>query len=89
MTLKIKKVLADYLSYFVLVMFASLLLSPTTFATEKLLIYTVNYPLQYFAQRIGGEFVTVKFPAPPGIDPAFWNPDTKTVAEYQSADVIL
>ena len=32
---------------------------------RKPVIYTVSYPLQYFAQRIGGDEVDVVFPAPP------------------------
>jgi zinc transport system substrate-binding protein len=60
-----------------------------TRADERLSIYTVNYPLQYFAQRIGGELVDVSFPAPQGIDPADFMPDIDTVAEYQQADIIF
>jgi zinc transport system substrate-binding protein len=52
-------------------------------------IYTVNYPLKYFAERIGGEHVEVVFPAPPDVDPAYWMPDRKTITEYQQADLIL
>jgi zinc transport system substrate-binding protein len=52
-------------------------------------VYTVNYPLQYFAKRIAGETVDVEFPAPPGIDPALWAPGAGTVADYQNADRIL
>jgi len=52
-------------------------------------VFTVNYPLAYFAQRIGGRHVTVHFPAPPDIDPAFWQPDEETVGAYQSADLVL
>jgi zinc transport system substrate-binding protein len=55
----------------------------------KLLVYTVNYPLQYFAERIGGDLVRVEFPAPTDGDPALWSPDPATVAAYQEADVIL
>jgi len=33
-------------------------------------VYTVNYPLQYFAEKIGGEYVDVQFPAPSDVDPA-------------------
>jgi zinc transport system substrate-binding protein len=51
--------------------------------------YVVNYPLQYFAQRIGGEHVNAVFPAPADIDPAYWMPDTKTISDYQQADLIL
>ncbi len=55
----------------------------------KLLVYTVNYPLQYFAERIGGDRVRVEFPAPADGDPASWSPDAANVAAYQKADVIL
>jgi len=58
-------------------------------ADERVSVYTVNYPLQYFAQRIGGELVDVSFPAPQGVDPADWIPDIDTVADFQQADVIL
>jgi len=56
---------------------------------ERLRIYTVNYPLQYFAQRIAGDDAEVFFPAPDDIDPAFWKPDVQTVSAYQGADLIL
>ena len=52
-------------------------------------VYVVNYPLEYFAQRIGGEYVKVGFPAPADEDPAFWVPDPETIAAYQQADLIL
>ena len=52
-------------------------------------VFTVNYPLQYFAERIGGEHVEVSFPAPPDGDPANWNPDPDSIAAYQQADLIL
>jgi zinc transport system substrate-binding protein len=55
----------------------------------RLTLYTVNYPLKYLAERIGGEIVTVVFPAPPGIDPAYWSPEPEQVAAYQRADLIL
>lgn len=56
---------------------------------EKPSVYVVNYPLAYFAERIGGESVSVRFPAPPGVDPAFWKPETSVIIDYQKADVIL
>lgn len=63
--------------------------SQRALAGEKLNIYTVNYPLAYFAERIAGDLATVTFPAPPDVDPAFWMPDADTIAAYQSADLIL
>ena len=58
-------------------------------SSGKLSIYVVNYPLKYFAERIGGEHVRVVFPAPATIDPAYWMPGVKTIAAYQQADLIL
>lgn len=57
--------------------------------TGTVTVYTVNYPLKYFANRIGGEHVDVMFPAPPDEDPAFWTPKAETTSAYQEADVIL
>lgn len=67
--------------------------APTSWAgsndSGKLSVYVVNYPLQYFTERIGGEHVKVVFPAPADVDPAFWMPDTTTISDYQQADLIL
>jgi len=54
----------------------------------KLSVYAVNYPLSYFAERIGGESVEVVFPAMEG-DPAYWAPTAEEVGGFQSADLIL
>jgi zinc transport system substrate-binding protein len=58
-------------------------------AADRLVVYTVNYPLQYFAERIAGGRADVHFPAPAGADPASWKPDRRTIGEYRSADLIL
>jgi zinc transport system substrate-binding protein len=58
-------------------------------AAEPLNVYVVNYPLKYFAERIGGDHVEVEFPAPAGVDPAYWNPDVENISAYQKADLIL
>jgi len=63
--------------------------SSAVHAESKLEVHTVNYPLAYFAQRIGADAVNVNFPAPRDVDPAFWNPDVSTIVEYQNADLIL
>jgi len=65
------------------------LLTSSANAADKLTVYTVNYPLQYFAQRIAGDHAEVIFPAPPEVDPAFWKPDTETIRAYQKADLVL
>jgi len=56
---------------------------------EKLKVITVNYPLYYFAERIGGEWIDLKFVIPTNVDPAFWNPDEESLKQYQAADVIF
>jgi len=66
-----------------------LAVSFTASADEKLSVYAVNYPLAYFAERIGGSSVNVVLPVPADIDPAFWEPDASVIAEFQQADLIL
>lgn len=61
----------------------------STLSGAEMVVYTVNYPLAYFAERIGGDSVRVHFPAPSSVDPAFWKPDPEIIAAYQSADLIL
>ena len=66
--------------------------SPTPsspYAPTPLSVYTTNYPLAYFAERIGGDQVEVSFPAPGDVDPAYWAPDPEVIADYQQADLIL
>lgn len=50
-------------------------------------VYVVNYPLQYFVERIGGEQIEVVFPAPADKDPASWRPDL--VVMQQNVDRLL
>lgn len=52
-------------------------------------VYVANYPLKYFAERLGGTLVEVRFPAPADEDPAFWQPDDATISAFQGADLIL
>jgi zinc transport system substrate-binding protein len=49
----------------------------------------VNYPLAYFAERIGGKAVDVHFPVPADMDPAWWTPTPEEIARFQEADLIL
>lgn len=58
-------------------------------ADGKLKIVATNYPLAYFAERLGGARASVTFPAPADVDPAFWKPDAQAVAGMQKADLIL
>lgn len=54
-----------------------------------IVVYAVNYPLAYFAERLGGDVVDVHLPVPAGVDPATWSPDAATITRYQGADLIL
>lgn len=76
-------------NYFFLLFVLLLVLPLQVRAGRKVVVYTVNYPLTYFAERIGGEYVNVVFPAPPNIDPAFWVPGRETVKQFQQADLII
>ncbi|MGB0372437.1 MAG: metal ABC transporter substrate-binding protein [Opitutales bacterium] len=51
-------------------------------------IYTTNYPLAYFAERIVGDAYEVVFPEIDG-DPAFWKPGPAQIADFQTANWIL
>jgi zinc transport system substrate-binding protein len=66
-----------------------LAVSFTASADEKLSVYAVNYPLAYFAERIGGDSVAVVLPVPADVDPAFWEPGANGIAGFQQADLIL
>jgi zinc transport system substrate-binding protein len=57
--------------------------------SEQLIVSAVNYPLFYFAQRIGAELIQTEFPAPGNMDPAYWIPDDEALSIYQSSGLIL
>jgi len=71
-----------------IITFAFLVIN-SSIAAEPLTVFVVNYPLQYFTERIGGEHVNVVFSAPTDVDPAYWMPDRPTIANFQRADLIL
>ena len=52
-------------------------------------VLTVNYPLEYFATTIMGEFGQVTYPGPVSEDPAYWVPSTEIAQQYQQADLVL
>jgi len=56
---------------------------------EKPVVAAVNYPLLYFAERIGGDYIQLEFPIPADVDPAYWIPDVEAINIYQSAEIIL
>jgi zinc transport system substrate-binding protein len=71
------------------ILVVALLGSVSAYGQDRPTVYTVNYPLQYVAERIGGDIVDVVCPATTGEDPAYWIPTTEEVLAYQNADIIL
>lgn len=58
-------------------------------ADDRPRVVAVNYPLQYFAERLLGDAATVEFPVPEGVDPSFWRPSISDISAVQAADLIL
>jgi zinc transport system substrate-binding protein len=58
-------------------------------ATGSLRVIASTYPLQVFAERIGGQHVQASCPVPSGADPAIWQPDTTRIQTIQQADLII
>ena len=56
---------------------------------DKLTIYTTLYPLEYFAERIGGDNVTAESIIPPGSDAHSFEPTTRTMTELAEADLFI
>jgi zinc transport system substrate-binding protein len=52
-------------------------------------VYTTVYPLQYFAEQIGGEYVSVESIYPPGADEHTFEPSQKDMMELADADLFL
>ena len=52
-------------------------------------VFAVNYPLAYFAERIAGDGLDVRYAGPVEGDPAFWTPDDEAIGAFQSAGLIL
>lgn len=63
--------------------------SSAALAQDKPRIVAVNYPLQYFAERLLGDEAEVIYPVPEGVDPSFWRPSIADISTIQSADLIL
>jgi zinc transport system substrate-binding protein len=57
--------------------------------SERPLVYTSNYPLQYFTERIATPVVDVRFLVSGDEDPAYWRPKPEDVLAMQQADLIV
>jgi zinc transport system substrate-binding protein len=64
-------------------------LAASAMAQDKARVVAVNYPLQYFAERLLGDAAEVEFLVPQDVDPSFWRPSVADISAIQSADLIL
>ncbi|QUW23215.1 zinc ABC transporter substrate-binding protein [Sporosarcina sp. Marseille-Q4063] len=56
---------------------------------NKIIIKTTVYPLQYFAERIGGDAVTVQSIYPPGADEHTFDPTQKDMIALANSDLFF
>ena len=56
---------------------------------ERITVYTTVYPLQYFTERIGGEYVRVETVYPPGADEHTYEPSQKDIIKIAEADLFF
>ncbi len=74
------------LPHFALVLFATTL---SAFAQKKTVVQSTNYPLHYFAERLGTDVFELNYIVDPEGDPAFWKPAKPEVSAFQKADLIV
>ncbi|MCK1994878.1 zinc ABC transporter solute-binding protein [Peribacillus muralis] len=56
---------------------------------DTLNIYTTVYPLQYFTEAIGGDYVNVDTVYPPGTDEHSFDPSQKDIVKMAESDLFL
>ena len=56
---------------------------------RQLTVYTTVYPLQYFTEVIGGNFVQVKTIYPPGSDEHTFEPSQKDMMKLADSDLFI
>ena len=61
----------------------------TSTSDDKINIYTTVYPLQYFAQEIGGQYVNVETVYPPGTDEHTFEPSQKDIIKMAESDLFF
>lgn len=58
-------------------------------ASGKLSIVTTFYPLQYLAEHVGGERVSVRNLVPPGVEPHDWEPRPRDITAIKRAKLFI
>ncbi len=59
------------------------------FSQKKTVVQSTNYPLHFFAERLGTDDFELNYVVDPDVDPAFWKPSQAAVSVFQKADLIL
>jgi zinc transport system substrate-binding protein len=86
----LKKRKVYIISLLVLVLFALTACNKTEEKQiDQISIYTTVYPLQYFAERIGGDAVSVQSIYPPGADEHTFDPTQKDMIGLADADLFF
>ena len=61
----------------------------TSTSDDTIDIYTTVYPLQYFAQEIGGKYVNAETVYPPGTDEHTFEPSQKDIIKMTEAELFF
>jgi len=72
-----------------IVLFVLSVLAPPLAVDDRPSVYTTFYPTTWMTERIAGDLAEVVCPVPADADPIFWKPTRKSIAAYQSADLIV
>lgn len=83
-----KKKLMPIIS-FILILLLTACSSKDSNGKEQIQIYTTVYPLEYFAERIGGDLVSVNSIYPPGADEHTFDPTQKDMIALADADLFF
>jgi len=62
---------------------------PTASSSDKVSVYTTVYPLQYFAEQIGGEHVEVSSIYPPGTNEHTFEPTQQDMMKLADSDLFF
>ncbi|MEG0259098.1 MAG: zinc ABC transporter substrate-binding protein, partial [Lysinibacillus sp.] len=60
-----------------------------TSTKDKITVYTTAYPLSYFTERIGGDFVEVSSIYPPGSNEHTFEPTQRDMMKLADADLFF
>jgi ABC-type Zn uptake system ZnuABC Zn-binding protein ZnuA len=71
----------------IVIIVATLLISQSALAADRITVFVSINPHQYFVQQIGKDLVDVRVMVPPGASPATYEPRPKQMADLSAARV--